>query len=95
MELDFAMPEEFRQKYVFRRVQDIESLRAALNNSSFEEFQNVGHQLRGNVASFGFFDLEKIAERLELAGNQRDQTLAREQLGLLEQWFKTESAAIP
>lgn len=81
------IPEEARQKYIERRKKDIESLRDALTGNSFEEFKRIGHQLKGNAASFGYSDLEKVAIQLEAAGMKQDRHEALQQLGLFEQWF--------
>lgn len=88
MEDEIEIPEEIRARYISRRQKDIESLRAALNSRSLEEFKRVGHQLKGNAASFGYNDLEKVAIQLEAAGDSNDLLEASRQLALFEQWFE-------
>lgn len=92
MEHDLIIPEEARVKYIERRMKDIESLRQALAQKSFDEFKRIGHQLKGNAASFGYMDLEKVAIQLEAAGDNADSFEAQRQLALLEQWYKGASA---
>jgi HPt (histidine-containing phosphotransfer) domain-containing protein len=92
MENDLIIPEEARQKYIERRKKDIESLRSALAQKTFDEFKRIGHQLKGNAASFGYNDLEKVAIQLEVAGEKQDAHEASRQLGLFEQWL-THAAA--
>ena len=87
MDLEMMIPEEARQKYIERRKKDIESLKDALSANSFDEFKRIGHQLKGNAASFGYSDLEKVAIHLEAAGMKQDRYEASQQLGLFEQWF--------
>ncbi len=91
MDHDFIIPEEARLKYIERRLKDIESLREALVLKSFDEFKRIGHQLKGNAASFGYMDLEKVAIQLEVAGDKQDFHEAQRQLSLLEQWHKIAS----
>ena len=81
------IPEEARQRYLERRKTDIESLKAALRSRSFEEFKRVGHQLKGNAASFGYGDLEKIAVQLELCGERADVNEATRQVEAFEKWL--------
>ena len=87
MDLDMIIPEEARQKYIERRKKDIESLRSALTSNTFEEFKRIGHQIKGNAASFGYADLEKVAIQIEVAGEKQDQMEASRQLTLFEQWL--------
>lgn len=87
MELDIVIPEDARQRYLERRKKDGETLRAALGTKSFDEFKRVGHQLKGNAASFGYLDLEKLAIRLEAAGEKQDAREAALQLDLFDKWL--------
>jgi HPt (histidine-containing phosphotransfer) domain-containing protein len=90
---DLIIPQEARLKYIERRKKDIESLKAALEIRNYEEFKRIGHQLKGNAASFGYADLEKISVQMEQAGDKRDHLEASRQLEAFEQWFSKESAA--
>lgn len=92
MENDLIIPEEARLKYIERRKKDVESLKSALSQKTFEEFKRIGHQLKGNAASFGYGDLEKVAIQLEVAGEKQDAHEASRQLGLFEQWLLSHSA---
>jgi HPt (histidine-containing phosphotransfer) domain-containing protein len=87
MDFEMQIPEEARIKYIERRKKDIESLRQALASNTFEEFKRIGHQLKGNAASFGYSDLEKVAIQMEAAGVKQDRHEASQQLSLFEQWF--------
>jgi len=87
IEDDINIPKEVRLRYIERRQKDIEVLRAALRTQTLEEFERIGHQLKGNASSFGYADLEKVAIQLEVAGEKRDIAEASHQLTLFEKWF--------
>lgn len=81
------IPEDARERYIERRKKDVESLQSALRSKAFEEFKRIGHQLKGNAASFGYPDLEKVAIQLEVAGEKADLAEASRQLTLFESWL--------
>lgn len=86
-----VIPEEARLKYLERRKTDIESLRSALSTKTFDEFKRIGHQLKGNAASFGYSDLEKVAIQIEAAGEHQDLHEASKQLELFQKWYAQRS----
>ncbi len=88
MEDDVNIPAEVRQRYIERRQKDIEVLRSALRTQTLDEFERIGHQLKGNASSFGYSDLEKVAIQMELAGENKDMAEASRQLTLFEKWFE-------
>lgn len=85
--MEMTIPDEIRQKYLLRRQKDIETLRASVSARSLEDFKRIGHQLKGNAASFGYNDLEKIAVAMENAGLKGDIFEANKQLELFEKWY--------
>ena len=87
MEDEVVIPKEARLRYIERRKNDIDCLRSALATQTFAEFTRIGHQLKGNAASFGYKDLEKVAIELERAGQQQDSAEAAKQLNLFENWL--------
>ncbi len=87
MQNDIIIPDEARIRYLERRKKDVESLRAAVNSRSLEEFKRIGHQLKGNAASFGYSELEKVAVQLEVAGEHEDVLEATKQLENFERWL--------
>ncbi|MGZ3723078.1 MAG: Hpt domain-containing protein [Bdellovibrionales bacterium] len=89
---DISIPKEVRLRYIERRQKDIEILRSALRTQALEEFERIGHQLKGNASSFGYSDLEKVAIQMELAGEKRDMAEASHQLTLFEKWFEKVSS---
>ena len=91
MDAEMIIPEEARMKYIERRRKDIESLRSALAMNTYDEFKRIGHQLKGNAASFGYSDLEKVAIQLEAAGEKQDHHEASRQLQMFETWLNSVS----
>lgn len=94
MDADIIIPEEARQRYMERRKKDIESLRSALSSKTFDEFKRIGHQLKGNAASFGYGELEKVAVQLEAAGVSEDLHEAGKTVDLFEAWFNRTSPSL-
>ncbi len=87
MSVEVAIPEEIRQKYLMRRHKDIEVLKASLSSRSLEDFKRIGHQLKGNAASFGYVELQEIAIGMEQAAQAGDHFEANKQLELFEKWL--------
>lgn len=87
MSMEMVIPEEIRQKYLVRRQKDIETLRASVSARSLEDFKRIGHQIKGNAASFGYSELEKIAIAMETAALKGDLFEANKQLDLFEKWY--------
>lgn len=89
---EVEIPAELRAKYLERRKNDLELLKNSLSSRTFEEFKRIGHQLKGNAASFGYKDLERIAVDLEIAGQQKDSLLAGTQITRFENWLAEASS---
>lgn len=68
------IPDEMKAKYIERRKQDYVNCIEALAKSDFDTFIRIGHQLKGNAASFGYDDLGVIATDLEKAAKNQDLT---------------------
>ncbi len=92
---DVAIPIEIRERYLKRRQQDLESLRTTLKNRTLTEFARIGHQIKGNAASFGYKDLEQIAVRMETAEANQDFVLAEQQVAAFEKWLLTVTRGNP
>jgi HPt (histidine-containing phosphotransfer) domain-containing protein len=86
------IPADARQRYIERRKTDLETLRTALRTRNFDEFKRIGHQLKGNAATFGYKDLEQVAIQLELAGNSASVNESAHQVELFEKWLNEVSA---
>ena len=90
MHLQIEIPQEIRVKYLERRQQDLETLKSSLRTRTFGEFKRIGHQLKGNAASFGYQDLEKIAIAMENAAAAQDTYELGRQIEAFENWFKSQ-----
>jgi HPt (histidine-containing phosphotransfer) domain-containing protein len=82
------IPEEMKKKYVERRRKDADTLSAGLASGSLEAFANIGHQLKGNAATFGFDELALIGERMEAAAESADQAAAQACLNDFNEWIQ-------
>jgi HPt (histidine-containing phosphotransfer) domain-containing protein len=87
MEDEYKVPDEGRLRYIERRKKDVECLRSALLAKNLDEFQRIGHQIKGHAASFGYSDLEKVAVQMEAAATRQDLVEAARQLALFEHWL--------
>lgn len=65
MSTSLQIPEEMRRQYVSRRRGDLAKLMDAASRSDAEPFHRIGHQLKGNAATYGYMDLEALGVRLE------------------------------
>jgi HPt (histidine-containing phosphotransfer) domain-containing protein len=73
-------------KFIANRERDLGELRVALAQRDLECVARLGHNMRGNGASYGFPDISAIGERLETAAHVDDEPQMREALEALELW---------
>ena len=66
------IPDEMRQRYLERRFQDIQNCESKLKNLDWLYFEQLGHQLKGNAASYGYHHLGDIASKLETSALDKD-----------------------
>ena len=66
------IPDEMRERYLERRFQDLRICDLKLKNQDWVYFERLGHQLKGNAASYGYNDLESIALQLETSALNQD-----------------------
>ncbi len=67
-----VVPVELRQRYLFRRIQDLDRLKLALENNDFLPALKLGHQVKGNAATFEFPHMAPIGQQLEFAARMQD-----------------------
>jgi HPt (histidine-containing phosphotransfer) domain-containing protein len=70
--MDFQIPDEARLKYIERRKKDIETCKTAILNQDYKVLETLGHQIKGNAASYGFDNLAPIAANLEETAKEKD-----------------------
>jgi HPt (histidine-containing phosphotransfer) domain-containing protein len=66
------IPRSSQLKYLQRRLDEISSLKSTLLQGNFEPCIRVGHQLKGNAATFGLVEFQKIGQELEAAALNQD-----------------------
>ena len=82
------IPQEMIAKYIERRKQDYADCLTALGKEDYETFLRIGHQLKGNAASFGFDDLGLIAVEMEKAAKVRDLSQIKISLDKFEKFLQ-------
>ncbi len=75
--------------YLKRRERDLATLRESLRQNRVAEFARIGHQVSGNAATFGFFDLESIARKIEEIGERELQTKGSVLVREFANWLKS------
>jgi HPt (histidine-containing phosphotransfer) domain-containing protein len=75
-------------KFIGHRQRDAVDIRAALERGDYQTISRLGHNMRGNGASYGFPDLGTLGERLETAAHQRNEGEVRTQLASLDEWIE-------
>ena len=85
------IPDEMKIKYIERRKQDYDDCLKALVKNDFATFLRIGHQLKGNAASFGFDDLGLIAVEMEKAAHESDISKIKLSVDKLDDFLKKQS----
>ena len=75
--------------YLERRQDDIAELQAAISGGDFAVIQNIGHNLKGSGAGYGFDDITEFGNTLEQAGQQQDVETATAMTLRLEQYVQS------
>ncbi len=82
------IPLDARLKYVERRKQDLVDCRTAVSKLDFKILERVGHQIKGNAATFGFDELAKIAIEMENLALKKDVDQLKSNLNRFETYLK-------
>jgi HPt (histidine-containing phosphotransfer) domain-containing protein len=72
MEFRMEISKEQRQKYLSRREADLKDCVLSLENKNIATLERIGHQMKGNGATFGFDALSDIGQGLEKAARAHD-----------------------
>lgn len=73
MDIDqFQISHDMRKRYLDRRSKDVEVCSLRLLKLDWAYFESLGHQLKGNAASYGFVELGSIAMEIERAALNKD-----------------------
>ena len=87
MSIAMVIPEEMRKRYLERRERDFKVLEKSLAHGDLSEFLNLGHQLKGNAATFGYEELAEVGKRMEVAGESKDRATAESCLEEYRKWL--------
>ncbi len=85
------VPLELKQKYISRRLQDVEKLRSSLESDDFTLALKFGHQVKGNASTFEFPELVSIGSDIEEAAQIHDKEKLRALILQLEVYIHSQS----
>lgn len=88
------VPTELKLKYLKRRTQDIEKLRALMIQNDFKEAAKLGHQVKGNAVTFEFPQMVSLGVAIEKAAQLRDQGALNDLLNKMESMITEAHAAL-
>jgi len=74
-------------KFLARKREDLDRVRAALATRDFETIRRIGHDLKGAGEGFGFPELSAFGAALERAAIARNERALKEQLAAVEQFL--------
>lgn len=66
------VPAELKIRYLDRRLQDIERLRATLEQDDYSFALKLGHQVKGNAVTFEVPQIAGIGLEMEIAALKKD-----------------------
>ena len=83
MEIPFAN----QQKYILRRHEDLKKAKQALAENDLSSIETLGHQWKGNGATFGFPELGKLGAQLETAASAKKKDEVKTLVTEFESWL--------
>jgi len=85
---DSSFLDELLELYQSDFMEKFGLLRRAVEEKNFLSIQEIGHGLKGASANLSLLDLQRISYNLELAGREKNLTLAEQSLRDLEEGFR-------
>lgn len=80
-----TVPKESQIRYLRRRLEEIAKIRGSLEGEAdWDLIKKMGHQIKGNAATFGFTLLAEYGRDLEIAAVKQDPRTVRELNAQLE-----------
>jgi HPt (histidine-containing phosphotransfer) domain-containing protein len=76
-------------QYLSNRRLEITTLDSALAEKNFETIQSIGHKLKGNAGSYGFYELTALGDALEKAGKEMNLDLAQNTLTTYREYIES------
>jgi HPt (histidine-containing phosphotransfer) domain-containing protein len=83
------IPQASQKKYLIRRHEDLARAKQALLDSDFAVIQSIGHQWKGNGATFGFPELGALGSNLEEAAAEKRIHDVKSLVAEFEIWIKS------
>ena len=94
MEFAIKIPEELRRRYMERRARDAEDLSLSLEAGQFDVLARLGHQLKGNAATYGYEQLADLGRKMEHAAKEQSLAEGKDCLFLLKAWLNERSSGV-
>ena len=88
------VPIELKIKYLSRRFEDIERLRVSLDQDYYSLAQKLGHQVKGNAATFDVPQIASIGIEMEKAALRKDKEKVKMLISKMENVLQTIQAEI-
>lgn len=88
------VPQELKIKYLDRRIMDIQLLRSSLSKGDFALALKLGHQVKGNAATFEFPQMAQLGCEIEMAAKCHDRIAIENLVKKMESEIKEAQAQI-
>ena len=82
------VPSDILTRYIEHRKRDFKECLHSLKRHQYKKIEKVGHQLKGNGATFGHPELSSIGKKLEVAAQEQDIETLEDSLKEFSQWVK-------
>ncbi len=82
------LPLHILGRYIEHRKRDFQQCLYSLKRHQYKNIEKVGHQLKGNGATFGHPELSSIGKKLEEAAQEKDIDNLKESMKEFSDWVK-------
>jgi HPt (histidine-containing phosphotransfer) domain-containing protein len=82
------LPRHLLGKYIEHRKRDFKDCLHSLKRHEYKNIEKVGHQLKGNGATFGHPELSSIGKKLEEAAQEQDVNTLEKSMKEFSDWVK-------
>ena len=82
------VPVQLRHRYFERRQHDLAECLRSLEQGEYPVIEKVGHQLKGNAASYGYPELSEIGKKMEHEALMQDRQQLYNTLGEFADWIE-------
>lgn len=74
--------------FLENRIQDVEKLRAELQQNNFVNITSIGHSIKGVGGGYGFDLMSELGAKIEIAGKEGNVDAIRENIEQLDNYLK-------